>query len=368
MKVGALTSSRADFGIYIPLLNALRNDSFFDLHLIAFGTHLSKKHGYTIQEIQSQGYDNVHEVDTIPNSDSPKAIAKGIAKAVNGFATFWDQHDFDLVFALGDRYEMFAAVSAAIPFGMKIAHIHAGETTLGAIDNGYRHAISLFSKYLFVSTEEYANRAKEIVANEAEVFNVGALSIDNLSKISFLSIEGFNDKFGIDLSKDTILSTFHPETVAFEKNKGYIDELIETFEVLKESYQLVITLPNADTMGEMIREQLIHFGAKYPQVHIVESLGMHGYLSCMKHCCLMVGNTSSAYAEASFFPKAVIDLGDRQKGRLVTANIRRTKIDKEAISAAIREIELGDPVAKLNVYGNGDTAEQIVEILKSWND
>ena len=183
MKIGVLTSSRADFGIYIPLLKQLQSDSIFKLEIIAFGTHLSKKHGFTITEIQDNNFSPIHEIETLLDSDTPKEMAVSIGKTCAKFADFWAKNKFDLVITLGDRYEMFAAVTAASPFNIKIAHIHAGETTLGAIDNAYRHAISLFSEYLFVSTEEYKKRAIEVVKQSAKVYNVGALSIDNLKNI-----------------------------------------------------------------------------------------------------------------------------------------------------------------------------------------
>ena len=180
MKIGILTSSRADFGIYYPLLKELKYDNFFEMEIIVFGTHLSEKFGLTKNEIFKAGFDVSHEIFTLPDSDSSLDIAISIGKSIEQFAQFWAEHSYDLVFALGDRYEMFAAVTAASPFNQAFAHIHAGETTLGAVDNMYRHAISLMSDYLFVSTEEYKTRAAQIKGDDKNIFNVGALSIDNL--------------------------------------------------------------------------------------------------------------------------------------------------------------------------------------------
>jgi len=365
MKIGVLTSSRADFGIYLPLLKAMQRDSFFKLEIIAFGTHLSKKHGYTITEIEKYNFKKVHLLETVPNSDSAQDISKGIGKTTIIFSKFWNYNKFDLVICLGDRFEMFAAVCSGTPFNVKFAHFHAGETTLGAIDNAYRHSISLFSKYLFVSTDKYKKRAESIIEKNIKVFNVGALSIDNLSKITFLSIANFKEKFDIDLSKPTILSTFHPETVSFEKNKIYIKELLNSFDVLKEEYQIVITMPNTDTMGQMIRDEIIKYKELNPKIKIIESFGMLGYLSCLKHCSFLLGNTSSGFVESSFFPKFVINLGDRQKGRIETKNIITTPITKNDILKVAEKIKTKPIPEKENIYGNGTTASQIIEILKT---
>ncbi len=364
-KIGVLTSSRADFGIYLPLLKKLKEDSFFELEIIAFGTHTSKKHGETVYEIKSYNFKTIHQLQTVPQSDSPKDITKSMGETYKVFADFWSENNYDIVFALGDRYEMFSAVSAGSLFNINFAHLHAGETTLGAVDNAYRHSISLFSKYLFVSTDEYKKRAEQIVEKSVNVYNVGALSIDNLKHINFLSMDEFKAKFNINLNQPTILSTFHPETVSFEKNETYINELLNSFEILKNNYQIVITLPNTDTMGQMIRDKILNFGKKYPEIKIIESFGMLGYLSCMKHCSFLLGNTSSGFVEATFFPKYVINLGNRQKGRIETKNILTTPITKQQILNAVKTVENSKPLHNLNVYGEGDSANKILSILKT---
>ena len=367
MKIGVLTSSRADFGIYLPLLLKLKEDSFFDIEVIAFGTHLSHNHGRTIVEIEKYQLGVIHEISTLPESDSPLDISKSIGNTTKIFSEFWDNFEYDLVFCLGDRYEMFAAVSAGLPFGVKFAHIHAGETTLGAIDNAYRHAISLFSVVLFVTTESYKKRAEEVVENSIPVINVGALSIDNLSNNKFLTNEEFQSKFDIDLNKPTILSTFHPETVSFEKNEQYIQELIGAFDELKNKYQLVITMPNTDTMGQMIRDKLLLFGKENSEVKIVESFGMLGYLSCMKQCAFMLGNTSSGFVEASYFPTFVINVGERQRGRIETKNIFTVPVSKDEILKKVTEIENKRVPHNENVYGIGEAAEKIIDYIKRLN-
>src|SRR5690606_5753673 len=145
MRVAVLTSSRADFGIYLPLLNRLKEDPFFQLEIIAFGTHLSKFHGYTLDQIKESGFTTIHEISSLLTNDDEVSIATSFGLTVLKFADFWDKHSYDWVLCLGDRFEMAAAVQAGIPFGVRFAHLHGGETTLGAIDNIYRHQTSLAS-------------------------------------------------------------------------------------------------------------------------------------------------------------------------------------------------------------------------------
>jgi GDP/UDP-N,N'-diacetylbacillosamine 2-epimerase (hydrolysing) len=367
MKVGILTSSRADFGVYLPLLKKMQSDPFFELEIIAFGTHLSKDHGYTVDQIGAEGFSVKYMLETTPENDTPMDISRSIGYTVEKFSDFWKNNQFDLIFALGDRYEMFAAVTATVPFNIKIAHLYGGETTLGAIDNVFRHSITLMSTLHFASTEKYKNRIIEINGSDKNVYNVGALSIDNLNNMKLLSVIFFKSRFNIDLSIPTILFTFHPETVSFENNASYILEIITTLESIKD-YQIVITMPNADTMGNIIRKELIKFIGKTDYAIGVENFGTLGYLSCMKHCSFLLGNTSSSFVEAAFFPKWVINLGKRQNGRINTPNIFTISIEKETILKTINRIEnLSELPAECNIYGNGEAADMIVQILINSN-
>lgn len=363
MKIGVLTSSRADYSIYYPLLTALKNDPFFALDIIAFGTHLSRQHGYTVDQIVTDGFLVKHRIEAVPTGDTPADLTRTMGSTMLAFSTCWSTETYDLVICLGDRYEMFAAVASTVPFTIPIAHIHGGETTLGAIDNAFRHAITVMSTYHFTTTDTYQKRVTELIGSSDNVYNVGALSIDNLRRLTLLAKDQFFEKFAIDLNNPTILITFHPETVSFAKTGEHVAELIGALEQLT-NYQLVITMPNADTMGDYVRKHLLDFVDHHPNAVGVESFGTIGYLSCMKYCHFMLGNTSSGFVEASFFPKYVINLGSRQKGRMLTPNIINCAIDTQQILQAVRTIETADAPAPIDLYGTGDAAQQIVSILK----
>lgn len=363
MKIAVLTSSRADYSIYLPLLKLLQEDNSFELEIIAFGTHLSEKYGYTLNNIIQDGFSISVAIDTMPTRDTPYHISQAMGLCSMKFSDVWEKDDSDLIIALGDRFEMFAACSAAVPFGKKIAHIHGGETTIGAIDDCFRHAITLMSSFHFVTTETYKKKVEELIGKKDCVFNVGALSIDNLKQLNLLNIEEFKNKFSIDLSKPSILITLHPETVDFNSNEKFCKELINALDETN-GYQFIITMPNADTMGIRIRELLSEFVLNNSNAIAVESFGTIGYLSCMKHCSFMLGNTSSGFVEASYFPKYVINLGQRQEGRIISKNINNCPLEKEAIKKYINDFAKVQLPQNIDIYGDGNTAPKIVSILK----
>lgn len=364
-KVGFLTSSRADFGIYLPLLKRLKDDHFFKIEIIAFGTHLSFFYGNTVDQIEAAGFEVSYKIESLLLTDTPASLSTSMGLTTIKFADFWMQHRerFDLVFCLGDRYEMHAAVIAGVPFQIPFAHLHGGETTLGAIDNVFRHGITLASKYHFVSTPVYASRVNELIGSNEYIYYVGALSLDNVFENELLSVNDFKEKWGIDLSKKTILMTFHPETVNYSKNGAYANELVKTINNLN-SYQVLITMPNADTAGNIIRETFIKGFSNSANVFMIENLGSQSYFTAMKHCSFLLGNTSSGVIEAASFGKYVINIGDRQKGRLTGDNVIHIPINKHDILTAVSKIEQEVNLSMENIYFNNGAANQIISILR----
>ncbi len=365
MRIGVLTSSRADFGIYLPLLKKLKDIKEFVVEIIAFGTHLSTFHGYTIDQIEGEGFAVNHKIESLLLTDTPCSVATSMGLTSIKFADFWKENvnKFDLVFCLGDRYEMFSAVIAGIPFQIAFAHLHGGETTLGAIDNIFRHGITLASKYHFVSTLDYADKVEQLVDDKKHIYYVGALGLDNVLDLKLLSIEQFQEKWAIDLSKKTILCTFHPETVNYSKNEQYAQELISAISNLN-NYQVLITMPNADTAGNIIRKKLIESFSSSDRVFLIENLGSVGYFTAMKYCAFLVGNTSSGIIEAASFGRYVINLGDRQKGRISGDNVIHTQINTKNILDAVQLIETSETLSNKNIYFNNGAAKQIIDILK----
>lgn len=362
MEIAVLTSSRADFGFYKPLLNILADKKEVHANLIVFGTHLSQAHGYTITDIIDSGYSVFKEIDVIPKGDTPEDIAKTIGNAHIKFADFWAMNHFDLILCLGDRYEMFAAISASIPFNIPIAHISGGEETLGAIDNVYRHSLSLMAKFHFTNTQNNAERVKQITGSTTNIYHTGSLAIDNVNDTKLYNSIEFKEIFNFDLDQPFILFTFHPETVEYEKNKEYA-QIIENL-LIDIEYSVLVTMPNADTMGGVIREALHKAADKNKNICLIESLGSKGYYTALKNSILVLGNSSSGIVEAASFSKYVINLGNRQLGRETGDNVINSKIDKDEISKAIKRVQKLPKLDNKNIYGDGNASIKIYEVLK----
>jgi GDP/UDP-N,N'-diacetylbacillosamine 2-epimerase (hydrolysing) len=365
MKIAVLTSSRADYGIYQPLFKRLKADGSIQLSIVAFGSHCSEKFGNTVNQIEQDGFEFSHKISNLLDGDTPKDIAKSYANTVLLFSDFWSNHAyFDWVICLGDRFEMAAAVNAGIPFGVNFAHIHAGEKTLGAIDNVYRHQISLASKLHFVATESYALRIHALIGKKGTTELVGSLSLENIQTIPFLNKSEFYDKWKIDLELPTLLMTIHPETVDYAKNSEFIQELKLAIPELLSDHQLVVTLPNADTFGSLFRVFFDEVKQLYPEkVRLIENFGIQSYFTCMKYADLLIGNTSSGIIEAASFEKYVINLGNRQAGRACSKNVVTVPFKHLEIIAEFNKLK-GKKYIGENCYYQKDPASKILERLK----
>ncbi|MFD2514244.1 UDP-N-acetylglucosamine 2-epimerase [Pontibacter locisalis] len=367
IKIGVLTSSRSDFGVYLPLLNRMKADEEISFSIIAFGTHISKFHGNTVDEILEQGFEVQYKLPTLLTDDSEEGISSSTALCALKFSSFWATYKdrFDFVFCLGDRFEMFAAVSAGVPFGIKFVHFCGGDVSLGAIDNVYRDCLTRFSSIHFPTTTTCAERVNKLKNEDEPVKAVGLLSLDDIDNLELLTLEEFKDKWGIDLAIPSILVTFHPETIGSEKNIKYSQVIYETLLELGEDYQLIVTMPNADTEGYLFREIFYQIKSLLPEkVILIENFGRTSYFTCMKYSRLLIGNSSSGISEAASFNKYAINIGSRQKGRETGPNTFNVDFDTAEILALAVKV-LRDPVFEgENIYRKAGGVDEIIKTIK----
>lgn len=361
----AVTVGRSDWGIYRPVLEAIRQHSQLKLHLIASGAHLLPSHGLTINEITNDGFTVDETVDMLLAADTPEAVATSMGLGTVGFASVFRRARPDLLLVLGDRFEMHAAAVAATPFRIPIAHIHGGEVTQGAIDDAYRHAMSKYSHLHFVSTSEHARRVIQLGEEPWRVTISGAPALDNLATMPLLSVAELESLVGMKLDRPPLLVTMHPVTLQYEQADQQIRSLLT---VLQETdLPIVMTRPNADTSHSVILDQLEQFCTGRENTRMVSSLGTRAYFSLMNSAAAMLGNSSSGIIEAASFRLPVVNIGLRQTGRPRSANVIDTDCSADdirqglhrAMSASFRETLSG----LINVYGDGRAAGRIVEVL-----
>ncbi len=366
-KIGVVTVGRSDYGIYLPILKQIKADPDLELFLIVSGMHLAPEFGQTVDTITADGFEIDARVEMMVSSDSPEGIAKSMGMGLLGFSQLFAQSPPDLLLILGDRYEMYSAGLAALPFRFPIAHIHGGELTLGAIDDTLRHSLTKLSHLHFVSTAEYGRRVAQLGEEEWRVTVSGAPSLDNFRNVELLDARAFATRYGINLSPAPLLVTYHPVTLEYEQTDHQVDELLTALGLAE--LPVVFTAANADTYGRRINSKIKTFVEDRKDAWLVENLGTQGYFSLMKLSAAMVGNSSSGIIEAASFQLPVVNIGNRQAGRARAANVIDVGYGHREILQAIdkaRQSQFKDGLQTLkNPYGNGTAAGKIVETIKS---
>lgn len=333
--IGVVSVARSDFGIYRPLLRRIQSDADLQLRLYVAGSHLAPEFGLTVREIESEGFSIFRRIETLLASDSPEGIAKSMALGTAGFAQAFSADRPDLLVVLGDRFDMYPAALAALPYKLPVAHIHGGELTAGAIDDALRHSMTKLSHLHFVSTEEYARRVRQLGEEPWRITVSGALGLDNLRDIKLLSRDEVEQRWKLRLGIPFLLATYHPVTLEYEQAETQTREFLRALEAIQ--MPAVVTLPNADTNGRIIIQLLREFAAAHPRIQIVDSLGTQGYFSLMGLAAAMVGNSSSGILEAASFKLPVVNIGTRQLGRCRSRNVIDCGYGHEEIGRALRK-------------------------------
>jgi len=369
IKTAFLTGTRAEYGIFYPLLNKLSGLKSFHLQIIATGMHLSPEFGLTYKEIENDGFVINKKVEMLLSSDSDTGTIKSLAIGLMGFAEALDELKPDLLILLGDRYETFACATAAYIKKIPIIHIHGGETTEGAFDEALRHSITKMSYLHFTSTEKYKKRVIQLGEHPDRVFNVGALGLDNVCNTHFLSKTELEKALNFTFGEKNIIVTFHPSTLETNTASKQFTELLKAIDSYKD-LKIIFTKPNADASGRII-SKLIDQYVKHNQNKCisVSSLGRVRFLSALHYIDAVVGNSSSGIIEAPSFKIPTINIGDRQKGRVQSKSVINVSPAFSEISKAL-DLSFSNKFRKicrnaLNPYGNGETTDKIIKILKN---
>ena len=370
-KICVVTGTRAEYGLLKWIIDGIQNSSFLELQLVVTGMHLSPEFGLTIKQIEEDGYPINKRIEMLLSSDSSVGICKSIGVGIIGFADGLNELNPDLLLILGDRFEILAAAIGGMSSRVPIAHIHGGESTEGVIDESIRHSITKMSHIHFVATNEYKSRVIQLGEDPSKVFNFGGLGIDNIKKLKLLSKKDLEKRLNFSFGDKNLLATFHPVTLEKGTSSNQIDELLEAI-ASQDDIKVIFTLPNADNDGRILISKINDFCNKNPSKYCCfKSLGQLNYLSCLKYIDGVIGNSSSGLLEVPSFKIGTINIGDRQKGRVLAKSIINCSPNKESIEKAINFLFSNkfrlilDKV--INPYGEGGASAKIVSQLENIN-
>ncbi|WP_455535074.1 UDP-N-acetylglucosamine 2-epimerase [Roseburia inulinivorans] len=369
-RIGIMTGTRAEYGLLKSLMQEINKDNDLELYLIVSGMHLSPEFGMTYKEIEEDGFEINAKVEMLLSSDSPAGISKSIGLGVIGFADEFQRADLDMLILLGDRYEALSAAISAMVMRIPIAHLHGGELTEGAIDEGIRHSITKMSYLHFTSTEQYRNRVIQLGENPERVFYVGALGVENIKKINLMTKEELERSIHFEIDENTVVVTYHPVTL---ENNTVEEQFLNLLKVLDKNpkIRMIFTKANADTNGRIVNELIDKYAAQNSErACAFMSLGQKRYLSALKYCRIVIGNSSSGIIEAPSFGKPIINIGDRQKGRICADSVINCGYTQQEIQQAMETALTEEFENKArncrNPYEKENTAANIISVIKDY--
>jgi UDP-hydrolysing UDP-N-acetyl-D-glucosamine 2-epimerase len=364
--IGVVTVGRSDYGHLRPVLAALQAAPDLRLQVYVGGMHLSPRFGHTVDAVAADGWPIAARVEMLEAGDTPEAIGASIGRGVGGFARVYAERRPDILVVLGDRFEMLAATTAALPFALPVAHLHGGEASEGAIDNQIRHAITKLSHLHLVSADAHARRVEAMGEERWRIHTVGAPGLDRIRTTRLLSRDELARRLDLPATARWLVVTYHPVTLEYGETAAHVDALIAALE--KTDASLLVTYPNADTAGQTIIERLEEFAGRCARARLVRNLGDDLYLSMLGAADAMVGNSSSGLIEAPSFALPVVNVGRRQQGRLRGANVLDVGDTTDEILAGLEAALAPGARARLraerNPYGDGHAAERIVRVLR----
>jgi len=360
-KITITTGTRAEYGILRPILNEITQRKKLQLILIVTGTHLSKRHGMTINEIKKDKFKIYQTFKFLPNDDTGFSAAKSLGDGVIQFAKIFKKVKPDINLILGDRDEMFASAIAAYHMNIPNAHIHGGDVS-GSIDEYSRHAITKISNIHFAATEKSKRRIIKMGENPKFVYLTGSTSIDELRNNKILSKSQFEKKYGFKLTKNLIVLVQHPVTTQIASTKKHIQNTLKAIEYF--GYRTIIIAPNSDAGSNIIFQNIKQFANSHNFVRVFSSLPRSDFLCLIKNCGALVGNSSSGLIEASYFGTSVVNIGIRQQGREKSHNVLDAKSEsiisiKRTISRALKK-----NTKPSYLYGVGTSSPKIAQYLE----
>jgi GDP/UDP-N,N'-diacetylbacillosamine 2-epimerase (hydrolysing) len=366
-KICVVTGTRAEYGLLRWLMDGINKSTKLELQIIATGMHLSPEFGLTYKEIENDGFKIDRKVEMLVSSDSSNGIVKSMGLGMIGITDALEDLKPDLLLVLGDRYEIFSAVSASMVFRIPVAHLHGGEATEGLIDEPIRHSITKMSHLHFVANTEYRKRVIQLGEQPDRIFLVGGLGIDNIVKLNLLGRKELEQALGFKLGSKNLMITFHPVTLEHSTSDEQMQELLAALGKLKDTH-LIFTMPNADTDGRILFKLIEDFVEKHPNSKAFTSLGQLRYLSCIQHVDGVVGNSSSGLHEVPSYKKGTINIGDRQRGRIKADSVIDCGPTRKSIGDALKKLYSTDFQRTLktvvNPYGTGGASEAIVKKLE----
>lgn len=365
-KIAVICSSRATYGYKRKIIGLLTKSAKIDLQLIVTGTHLMENYGYSVKDIEADGYPISVRLPMTVANDTPMAWVRALGDQMSNLAQVFEQLKPDMVLVTGDRAEMFIAAAAAAYMNIPVAHVQAGDVS-GHIDGVIRHAITKLAHIHFPSCDDSAERVRKLGEEDWRIFVVGAPQLDDIAHGRKMSKGELQKIFGFNFNQPVILLIFHPVLAEYKEAEWQMNNIMKAVKEIGE--QTIIIFPSIDAGNYKIIEVAKKY-AKFPFIKTFFNLNRLIFISLMANSTVLLGNSSAGILEAPSLKLAAVNIGNRQRGRMQVENVINVGYNKKDIKKGIQKAMVNKgfkvKLAKCtNPYGDGHSSQRIVRVLEN---
>ncbi len=361
-KILFLTGTRADFGKIKSLISILEEQPEFEVFVAVTGMHLQEEYGYTLLEIQRCGYKNIH---TFPNHTDETTMDLTLAKTIEGLSSYVKIITPDLILVHGDRVETLAGAIVGSLNNILVAHIEGGELS-GTVDELIRHSVSKLSHIHFVSNAEAAKRLQQMGEIEESIYTIGSPDIDVMFSDKLPDLAVAKEYYQLFFENYAIVM-FHPVTTEIAAMEEYAFNFVTA--LLADTHNYLVVFPNNDLGSKTILKAYERL-KRNPRFRIFPSLRFEYFLTLLKNCEFIIGNSSAGIREAPYYGIPIINIGTRQQNRVVHADIINVDYSEKNITKSLKTIDSHKVQQTDCDFGQGNSAELFLKSLQKeefWN-
>ncbi len=367
-KICVITGSRSEYGLLKNIISEIKKSNKLKLQLVVTGSHLSNDFGLTVKQIIKDKFKINKKIKILQKKDNETNLTKAMSYGLIKFTNVFKKLKPDLILILGDRYEILSSAISALFLKIPIAHLHGGERSEGAYDESIRHAITKFSHLHFVSSISHKNRVIQLGENKKNVYFAGSLGVENIKKLNFFSKKYLEAKFKIKFEKRNFFIIFHPATLEDNTQKKNMTEILKAVSNFK-NYGKFFVYPSADLGGKSIIKLINKYVKKDKFSYKFKSLSQKDYFSFVKNCDVVIGNSSSGIIEVPSIKIGVVNVGDRQRGRVKSKAVVDCKPSSDQIIKSVKKIfqKKHQKIIKedINPYDFNGTTKKIIDVLEN---
>lgn len=372
IKILAITGIRSEYDILYPVIRDLSYDNRIELKLVVSGAHLSGWHGNTLERIQRDGFEIADKIDSLYMTNRKTQRVKGIGSLVTALSQTVERESPDILLVVGDREESIATALVGNYMNVLVAHIGGGDPVYGNADDPIRFAVSKLAHIHFTTANQYAQNLKDIGEEDFRVFWAGNPGLDNIKNTKVIEINELSKSLDFDIeARKYVVLINHPLSSEKEEAGFQMKTILTSLKNFceKHDFKVVASYPNTDPGSYDILSAIKEFEYS-PHFKFFKTIPSDEFVNLMRNARALIGNSSMGILEAPFYKLPVINVGNRQKGRLNSGNVDFVEYDVYIIVKALEKACFDDDYRKkvselVNPYGDGHATERIVDFLGS---